>query len=621
MAQMRKALPPLVALALVGATLIPWRSAPSDARVDAAAEGVAFERHSLPAAESNQRQRPVQPALEVIRPWISSVGSSVGAMDVRGQGFAGDACMTDPRDDSLKVFAVPGSKGKDFPTFELEPKTNYDKTMAPIGCVPADIDQDGRQDLIAYYWGRTPVVFRNVGDEGDTPSASMFRADELVEPAQTWNSTALNVTDIDGDGVLDIVVGNYFPDNARVLDPKATDDGNMAMQQSMGKARNAGTNQILLGKKPSGDEPMEFTDASARWPKESAKSWTLATGLQDLSGNGRPDMYVANDFGPDQFLVNESTPGDVQFSEVSGQRDLLTAKSKVMGKDSFKGMGITYSYEEGEDLPRMFVSNITTPWGLQESNFAFYPDGEGSELLNGNFPYKDRSTDSGMSQSGWSWDVKPLDANNSGVDSLIQANGYLQGKVDQWPRLQETAMGNDQILSHPGAWLKLDEDSDLSGHERNRFWIESERGKFSDIGDQVGFTNKEVSRGFAVADINDDGRQDFLVANQWQPSHAHVNKSRTKKDYVSLRVVRKARHGSASVVGAKVTVDAPGYQRRGQIFPANGHSGVSGDHLHFALSKEQINQATATVEWTDADGTHKQRFDLDPGRQELKVQP
>src|SRR5699024_8499825 len=133
---------------------------------------------------------------------------------------------------------------------------------------------------------------------------------------------------------------------------------------------------------------------------------------------------------------------------------------------------------------------------------------------------------------------------------LIQANGYLQGEIDQWPRLQETAMGNDQILKHPQAWLKLDEDSDLSGHERNRFWLEAEEGKFSDIGEQVDFTNKEVSRGFAVADVNDDGLQDFLVANQWQPSHVHINTSRAQKDYVSLRVTREAEHGDASVVGA-----------------------------------------------------------------------
>jgi hypothetical protein len=108
----------------------------------------------------------------------------------------------------------------------------------------------------------------------------------------------------------------------------------------MGKARNAGTNRLLLAV-PTGrpGEPPRLTDASTAFPGDSAQSWTLATGLQDLTGDGLPELYVANDFGPDQLLVNTSTPGTVRLTEVTGKRDLVTPRSEVLGHDSFKGMG------------------------------------------------------------------------------------------------------------------------------------------------------------------------------------------------------------------------------------------------------------------------------------------
>lgn len=615
----RKIVPIVVAAAMVGVTTISWHPGPSASAVDQATSGVSFDRRDLPAASSNQGQRPVQPSLEHIAPWISAVGSSVGSMDLRKQGFSGDACMTDPRDDSLKVFAVPGSKGASFPTFKLTPEDlPYDDTMAPIGCVPTDIDQDGRQDIVAYYWGRSPVIFRNVGKDGDTPAADMFEAQELVAPSQVWNSTALNVADIDGDGNLDIIVGNYFPDDARVLDPTAEDDQNMEMQRSMGGAHNAGPNRVFLGAGTAEDGSLKFKDASERWPAEASKSWSLAFGLQDLSGNGIPDIFAANDFGPDQMLVNRSTPGNVKLEVVKGNRDLLTAKSKVMGNDSFKGMGVAYSYDEGADLPSIFISNITSPGALHESNLVFNPDGSGEELLEGNVPYKENSTSSGMAHSGWSWDIKPIDPTNSGQDSLIQANGFIQGEVDQWPRLQEVAMGNDQILSEPGSWLRIGPEGDLSGHERNRFWHRVD-GQYTDIGEKAEFSKENVSRGFAVADVNDDGRQDFLVANQWETSHAHINTSKSENEHASLRIVKDAQHGVTPVIGAKVTIEAPGYRRRSQVFPANGHSGVSGSEVHFALPDAAADGATATVEWSDKKGTHSEEFAIEPGNQQLKV--
>lgn len=618
---MNRFLAPAVALAL---TFSSWVVAdadePTSLEVERAASGLAFERHNLPTATDDRKMRTVAPALDPIRPWISAVGASVGVVDLRGQGFAGDACLTDPRDDTVKVFSVPGSSGEPFPTFELAATgLRYDASMAPIGCVPSDINQDGAYDFIIYYWGRSPVVFVNRAFAGP-PTAEGFQPVELVSPMEVWNTTALNVADVDGDAALDVLVGNYFPDGARVLDPDAVGDDRMAMQHSMGKARNAGPNRLFLGSSARPGKAPTFFDVSNRLPAESARSWTLAIGFQDLTGNGLPDAYVANDFGPDQLLVNTSEPGDVRLTVVRGDRDLTTARSKVLGHDSFKGMGVAYSYRNGEALPDIVVSNITSTWALQESNFAFLPAGEGEDLLDGVVPYEERSTESGLAHSGWSWDVKAVDLQNRGRDDLVQATGFIQGDRNIWPRLQETAMGNDLILEHPEAWLRIEPGDDLSGHEVNRLWRWSD-GRYVDVGSAVPFDDSEVSRGIAPADINGDGLYDLLVANQWQDSFAYVNRSESDNAWLTINVVREASRGSTPVIGAQVEIAGGGYSRRAQLYPANGHSGVGDAALHFGLPHGLAPaDVTATVRWVDAKGTHDKTFSVRPGIQTLRVE-
>ncbi|MEU4442461.1 VCBS repeat-containing protein [Actinosynnema sp. NPDC050801] len=573
-----------------------------------------FDTEQLNAPPPDARaERPVAPTLHGIRSWISAVGAAVASVDLRGAGRPGDVCLVDPRDDSVTVRAVPGDEDRYEPVRLTPTGVAYGPTMAPMGCVPADLDEDGDLDLLVYYWGRTPLLFVNTGLTGGVPGPGTFRARELLNPVEVWNSTALNVGDVDGDGHLDLLVGNYFPDGARVLDPGATDDMRMAVQDSMSRARNGGRNRILLTKPRGADQAPELVDASDALSPTASGSWTLSIGLQDLDGDGLPEVYQANDFGPDQLMVNESSPGRVVLTEVEGERDLVTPKSEVLGHDSFKGMGVAFTYDPGATLPTIVVSNITTPYALHESNFAFTPRGEGAELRDGEFPYRESSERLGLARAGWCWDVKAGDLNGDGVDEIMQANGFLKGEVDRWPLLQELAMGNDELVRHPWAWPAFGPGDDLSGHESNPLWVRGAEGVYADLAPAVGIATPDNSRGLALGDVDGNGSLDVLVANQWEDSVLLRNRAPVDRT-ANLRFVRVTGSGATEVqaLGVHVELHHPDRTQRAQLYPANGHAGVSAAEVPLFLPDGE--PARATVRWRDASGTHEARVEVAPGR-------
>lgn len=544
------------------------------------------------ASNSSNGVRNVHPRLAHIDKWISSVGAGIAIADLDGNGFPNDACLTDPRSNSVSVEPL-GDSPADYKRFTLL----LPAKVAPMGCLPGDFNEDGRMDLLVYFWGRSPLVYIASDFKFD---ADNFKPLEVVANAEEWFTSAAVIADVDGDSHMDLVIGNYFPDRSGVLDR----EGKRAveMQHSMSRAYNGGRNRILIWQ-PAESGSIRFSEAKNLFEKEVSNGWTLAVAAADLDGDLRPEIYFANDFGPDRLLHNITTKaGEPKFELVEGRRQLLDPRSRVLGQDSFKGMGVDFGDLRGNGRLAIYVSNISQNFALHESHFLFEQDGVGP--FEGRYTnFVDRSASLGLSQSDFCWDAKLADFDNDGVLEALQACGFFKGTTNRWPELHELAMGNDELVRFPEVWPMFSGDADLSGDARDHFFAMTSEGNFNDISAEVGLRRGTVSRGIAIADVHRTGRLDFAIARQWEDSSFFKNESRSagKSLVLDLRLRGTAPGSTRPAIGASATAILPsGRKPTSYVDGGNGHSGKRAPEIHIGLGHlEAEGSVEVEINWRD----------------------
>jgi hypothetical protein len=579
----------------------------------------AFQAGTLPevGGDAARTIRAVHPGLERNAAWISSVGAAAALHDLDGDGLPNDACYVDTRIDQVVVATVPGTPQRYQPFVLDAAPLPYDAAKtAPMGCLPGDFDEDGAADLLVYFWGRTPILFMNGGNAvaGTALANDRYTARELTTSGEIWNTNAATLADVDGDGHVDIIIGNYFPDGMGVLDAQATDDAQM--QQSMSRAFNGGHNRLLLWSGVTDQGTARFEEQVGAFDAYGGSGWTLAVGAADLDGDLLPEIYFANDFGPDRLLANRSLPGAPAFALLEGQRSFTTPHSKVVGQDSFKGMGIDFGDLNRDGLLDLYVSNIAGEFSLEESHFVFVSTGKLDQIEQGIAPYEDQSEALGLSRSSWSWDARLDDFDNDGTFEAVQATGFMRGTTNRWPELHELAMSNDNLLHNPQNWPQLHPGDDLSGHAHNPFFVRAADGRYYDLAADLGIADSVVSRGIAIADVDGDGKQDFAVAHQWEASAFFHNQSPSTDQFLGLHLRLPSdfnqttatpghlQNAGRPAIGATATVHLPdGRALVAEVDGGNGHSGKRSPDLHFGLGQIAPDTLlTVDLRWRTASG-------------------
>jgi hypothetical protein len=643
----RRFLPSAVVLVLVLALFFAARLPSATGKVkDQLASRYKFTEMPIampPGYHPTQTLRKVNPAYKHVRSWISAVGAAVALNDLQGTGRADDLCIVDTRTDQVVVTYAPTAPASDrFTPFVLNPAPlPTTDAMAPMGCAPGDFNGDGRMDLLAYYWGRTPIMFLARAD-AKSLSPAAYQPTELVPTASVdgqydgprWNTNAVNIADYDGDGHPDIMVGNYFP-ISDVLDPHG--QANVQMNSSMSNAKNGGGDHIMRWHDASaGDHPTaRYVEQRNAMPFKTSTGWTLAISSADLTGDVLPEVYVANDFGNHHMFYNASTRGNIKFDEAKGERHPTTPKSFKIGKSSFKGMGIDFGDMSQTGRYDMVVSNITEAWGLEESNYAWINQAKSEaemrqKLSEGNAPFEQRARELGLAFTGWGWDVKMGDFLNSGRQEIVQTEGFVKGHIDRWPWLQEMAMNNDSVYTNPKMWPHVRPGDDIAGSTPVAFYArKSNSSMYANLTKKLGLDVPIPTRGVATADTRGNGALDFALARQWGPPAFYANQSPNRGSFLSLTLCRPPVDGSKAggldmggspAYGANVVIHtSDGKTQTAQLDGGGGHSGKRSFDVRFGLGSA-TGPVTAQLRWRDFNGQpHQQTLRLGPGAHTLML--
>jgi hypothetical protein len=304
----------------------------------------------------------------------------------------------------------------------------------------ADFDNDGSKDLFLGCFTDRSRLFKSTADPKDASRRKFVEVTDqsgIVKKGDGDFVVVAAAGDYDSDGDLDLYTGRY-------LDPRKN------LPTTLFYTRNGEGNRLLRN-----DGNLHFTDVTKQ-AGINETGLTLGVAWGDYDSDGRPDMYVANDFGRDALLKNN---GDGTFTDVhreSGAGDPGYGMSATWGDiDNDGDLDMYVSdvhsgqrwYGQAATLYKYLVTSIRQ--GTFAEDFSLYKEvyqsvGDdwrtyGDKVVKGNALYlndghggfTDVSEASRVNPFGWYWSSTMFDYDNDGRQDIYAVNGWITSKSTQ----------------------------------------------------------------------------------------------------------------------------------------------------------------------------------------------
>lgn len=525
----------------------------------------------------------VDPRVRNLEPHITALGASVAVCDADGDGHP-DLFATSSAFGSASALWLNDGRGRfreaaaDAGLAQLSAAGEG----AAMGTVWADADNDGDQDAFLYRYGHS-ALFENLGD-------GRFREIGAQAGVRAWiNSNAACWLDYDRDGLLDLFVTGYFHERVDLWNLADT----RIMQSSFEFAQNGGINRLYRNQ-----GGLRFEEVTER-AGIAGRRWTMAVAAADFDGDGWCDLYLANDYGPEEFLRNR---GDGTFEE---RTDLGLSES------SKSGMSVAVGDFENSGALGVFVTNISRRGFLFQGNNL-----RQNRLADERRPRFVNLSDAASSvmrevtDCGWAWGAQFGDLDNDGLLDLYVANGFLSQSPQEeyWYDMAKVAGGAGGIFEDALNWPPIG-DKSLSGYERSRVLWNRGGQRFVEVGERAGVGDRFDGRAVALADLAGRGALDVIVANQRGPLLVYRSEAPAENDWIQLRL-RGAR-SNKDAIGARAELVFDDGSRQAQVVLAgSGFSAQNDLTLHFGLGRRA--PRSIRVIWPDG---RSQDFGALPPRQ------
>jgi len=401
-------------------------------------------------------------------------------------------------------------------------------------CV-GDYDNDGYSDLYVTNFGEN-VLYHNNGDgtfANVTESAG-------VSGSEKW-SAGCAFLDYDNDGNLDLYVANYARFDFEVEKQRqyfvkgfpvyAAPENFDGLSDTLYRNNGDGT----------------FADVSLIAGIEGSVARGLGVVCGDYDNDGDVDIFVANDANVNFLYRNDSIKKhqkDATFTEVAALAGVGLSEDGV----AENGMGTDLGDYDNDGLLDLVVTNF------QGQTCSIYHNEGGGLFLEVSFAC-------GIGEKTFndlSWGTTFFDCDNDGYQDIFIANGHVHENIE--------------LFDDVGTFA-----------QQNRLLKNNRDGRFVDVSQTsgAGLQIKQVSRGAAFGDYDNDGDIDILVVNSNQSPSLLNNTSGNQNNWLMFKVIGTKCNRDG--IGARITVTSGLLKQIREVKSGGSYLSQNDLRLHFGL--------------------------------------